>query len=503
MARASDLEGRDRTLYRALECLPGALAWGTIGSIILLSFFAPVWGAFFVIAFDVYWILRSIYFSAHLRHNWRRLRYNMRLDWKEKLKPLPHSHLAHLVLLPFFDEDENIMETSLLSLAQADYDPKKIFVVLGAEERAGDAALARARRMEERFHTVFGAFLVTIHPRDLPGDIPGKGSNIAYAAEEARRHILDPRAIPYENVLVSAFDIDSVILPQYFLCLSWHFLTAPEPMRSSFQPVPLYNNNLWDAPVLSRVAALMSTFWQMIQQERVEKLATFSSHSLCFKPLHEAGYWQRNVVSEDSRIFWNLLFAFDGDWRVVPLSYPILMDANLAPTFWNTLKNIYKQHRRWMWGVENIPYILFGFIKNARIPRKKKWMYATTQIEGFWSLATNPLIILCLGWLPIILGGAEFRDTVLSYNLPRITRDLMTFSLVGLILLAVIAISLAPHMHARIKRPRLAWALMILQWILVPISIVIFTTIPGLEAQTRLMTKRYLGFWVTEKHRIS
>ena len=79
----------------------------------------------------------------------------------------------------------------------------------------------------------------------------------------------------------------------------------------------------------------------------------------------------------------------------------------------------------------------------------------------------------------------------------------MTFSLVGLILLAVIAISLAPHMHARIKRPRLAWALMILQWILVPISIVIFTTIPGLEAQTRLMIKRYLGFWVTEKHRIS
>ena len=158
----------------------------------------------------------------------------------------------------------------------------------------------------------------------------------------------------------------------YFACLTWHFLTAENPYKVSFQPVPLYNNNIWEAPALSRVAAMTSTFWQMIQQERVEKLVTFSSHSLSFKSLYEVGYWQKNMISDDSRIFWNLYLANNGDYGVVPLSYPVSMDANLAPSFFKTFKNIYKQHLRWMWGVENIPYIMFNFMKNKKIPLKKK-----------------------------------------------------------------------------------------------------------------------------------
>ena len=48
------------------------------------------------------------------------------------------------------------------------------------------------------------------------------------------------------------------------------------------------------------------------------------------------------------------------------------MDANVAPTLWGTAKNIYRQHRRWTYGAENIAYILFAFLKNPRIPFGKK-----------------------------------------------------------------------------------------------------------------------------------
>jgi len=501
-AHARDLEGTDRYLYRALEMLPGFLSWGTLVVIVVLSYFAPIWAAYFIIAFDLFWLLKTIHLSIHHRHNWRRLKHNMNVDWQDLVSNLKYEHLYQMVLLPYVSEGEEVLDNTFKSLADAPYKKENLIIVLGAEEAAGEEQRLLGERMMEKYKDSFGHFIVTVHPKGLPGEIVGKGPNISHMAEEARKRVLDVHNIKYEDVIVSAFDIDTVIWPQYFLCLTWHYLTAEDPLRTSFQPVPLYNNNVWQAPALSRVTAMTSTFWQMIQQERPEKLTTFSSHSLNFQALYEIGYWQKNMISDDSRIFWNLYLANNGNYKTMPISYPISMDANLDSSYWKTMKNIYKQHLRWMWGVENIPYMLFGFIKNKSIPLRHKIRHSIIQIEGFWSLSTNPLVILLLGWLPLILGGSAFRDTVLSYNLPLITRNLMTIAMMGLILSAVIAFSLVPPMPKEIKNRKRKWIAMGLQWLLVPFTIIIFGAIPGLDAQTRLMTGRYIGaFWVTPKHR--
>jgi cellulose synthase/poly-beta-1,6-N-acetylglucosamine synthase-like glycosyltransferase len=499
LGRATELTGKDRTLYRALEILPGALAWGTLVWVFYISYAHPVFAAYFIIAFSVYWILKTVYLSAHLRHNWRRVRHNMTLDWKEMLSHMKYEHIRHLVLLPYYNESEEVIEKSIQALLETKYDAKSIFVVLASEERAGHEALQRGLSAKEKYGERFGAFIVTTHPKDIPGEMPGKGSNITYAAEQARIHILDKDSTPYENVIVSAFDIDSVAYPDYFNCLTWNFLAVPNPLKVSFQPVPFYNNNIWQAPALSRVAATASTFWQMIQQERPEKLATFSSHAVSFKALYDIGYWQVNMVSEDSRIYWNLFMANDGDYDVVPISYPVSMDANLDNSFWKTLINIYKQHRRWGYGCENIPYIVFNCIKNKKIPLHKKASAIFVQVEGFWSLSTNPLILFLLGWLPVILGGQHFNSTLLSYNLPFVARDLMLIAMSGLILSAWITLTLLPKAPKDISKTKKAS--MILQWLLFPINVIFFSALPGLEAQTRLMLGKYMGFWVTPKHR--
>jgi cellulose synthase/poly-beta-1,6-N-acetylglucosamine synthase-like glycosyltransferase len=249
------------------------------------------------------------------------------------------------------------------------------------------------------------------------------------------------------------------------------------------------------------VMAYSASFWQMIQQERPEKLATFSSHAVIFRPLYEANYWQRNMVSEDSRIFWNLFLKFDGDYRVVPLAYPVSMDANVAPTYWKTIKNIYKQQRRWTYGTaENAAYILYTFLKNPHISFRKKFHAIFYQLEGAWSLATHPLILFAIGWLPLIVGGSSFHATVLSYNLPLIAQGFLTAAMFGLIVSAGICMYLIPERPSHVGKTR--HVMMVLQWILVPATMVIFSSIPGLESQLRLATKRYLGFWVTPKERM-
>jgi hypothetical protein len=237
----------------------------------------------------------------------------------------------------------------------------------------------------------------------------------------------------------------------------------------------------------------------MVQQERQKRLATFSSHSIPFSTLYAVGYWQSNMVSEDSRIFWNCYMKFNGDYIVTPMSYPISMDANLAPTFWQTMKNIYKQQRRWAYGVENFAYIMFNFSKNKIISPLEKLRIFLINLDGYWSLATNPILIFILGWMPIVLGGREFNTTVLSFNLPYITRDIMMITMSNLILSSMVAVSLMPSIPENTKKTKKIYH--IVQWLLVPVTITVFGAIPALDAQTRLMFGKYMGFWVTPKHR--
>lgn len=501
IGRSEELSGRDRLLYKLFELFPGTLAWLTLLVTILLSIYAPFYAALFIIAFDTYWLLKIAYLSIHLYSSFRRVKQNMELDWGMRLSTMRHDHIYHLVILPFYEESLPVVEGGIKSILAASWDPKKIILVVATEERAGEKAQTIARTVMERYGKTFGHVITTTHPKDVPGELQGKGANITYASEKARTEIVDPAGIPYQNIIVSAFDIDTVVYPAYFQCLTWNFLTSPRPHRTSFQPVPFYNNNTWDVPALSRVTSTSGTFWQMIQQERPEKLVTFSSHAISFQTLYELGYWQKNVVSDDSRIFWNAYMAYDSDYTVTPLFYPLSMDANLAPSFWQTMKNVYKQQRRWMWGVDNMPYIMFSFIKNKNIPLKKKIRTILIQIDGYWSLATNPLFIALLGWFPLILGGPLFNQTILSYNLPIVTQDLMILSMVGLIFEAILSFSFLPPPPAGAQKIPMHKAVMFIAWFFVPITIIIFGSIPGLDAQTRLMFGKYMGFWVTPKHR--
>ena len=472
ISTANDLKGRDRLIYRFLEILPGALSWGTILGAIFFSWFKPVWMAVFIIAFDVYWLVKTAYLTAHLRVNWKKMRHHLEIDWRKKLENLKSEHIWQMALLPFYKEDIGVIKNTLDKILESDWPKERMIVVLASEARAGESAGETTRCIEEKYAFHFGKFLTTVHPAGLSGEIPGKGSNIAWAAKKAKEEIIDVLKIPYENILVSAFDIDTQVYPQYFSCLTYHFLTADWPYHSSFQPVPLYNNNIWEAPAFSRVVATSGTFWQMMQQERPERLVSFSSHSLNFKALLEAGYWQKNMVSEDSRIFWNLFFHYDGNYRMTPLSYPVSLDANVGENFWQTIKNVYKQQRRWTWGVENLPYLMFGCLKNKKIPWRKKARMILTQLEGFWSLPTNPILIFILGWLPLLLGGQEFNATLLSYNLPRVTRALMIVAMSGLVISAIISTSLLPPKPKYLGK--IKYAAVIAQWLLIPFTIIFF-----------------------------
>ena len=505
------IEKSERRIYRLFEILPGFLSWATLALVFFLSFAQPVAIALFIIVFDVYWLIRVVYMTLHFRVAFGHVRRNMKINWLEKLEQLSPAEYSlpvigswqeifHLIILPTYKEGTEVIGAALNGLAGANYPKSKMIVVLTQEERAGREFNEEvARSINARFQNEFFKLLIVQHPSDITGELAGKGANIAWAGKHAKREIVDEMGVPYSHVIVSAFDIDTIVFPEYFGRLAYVYLTTRDPLHASYQPVPFYINNVWEAPSFARIIAFSSTFWYMILQERVEAATTFSSHSMPFQALVDVDFWQTNMVSEDSRIFMQCLLRYDGDYRVEPLFYPITMDANVAPTFWKTIANVYKQQRRWAWGVESIPYLLFGFHKNKIVPKFKKFFLLFTQLEGFWSWATNALVIFLLGWLPVVFGGNQFNQTVLSFNLPTLTRTIMTLATVGLVTTAIFSIMILPPRPPKFGKFKYVW--MLLQWFLFPVTTIILGSIPALDAQTRLMLGKYMGFWVTPKLR--
>lgn len=510
VGRALDLKNRkERIVYRIFEMIPGILVWLTLIGMVLLSWILPIFAAFFIIAFCSFWLLRVIHFTIHLVAAYKKMKESLKIDWLDKLNQLlpvdfqvrvkTWKDIYHLIVLPMYKEDLRIVRETFKALLSSQYPREKMIVVLATEERGGKEVKNVVESIIREFGDKFYKFLVTVHPQNIPGEVAGKGSNETWAGRQVKEKIIDVLGIPYENIIVSCFDIDAQVFPKYFSCLTYYYLTSKNPIKCSYQPIPLYLNNLWEAPFFSRVVSSCNVFWQMMQQQRPEKIITYSSHSMSFRALVEMDFWQVNVVSEDAGIFWKSFLFYDGDYRVISLHYPISMDSCAAENLWQTAVNQYKQQRRWAWGVEGIPYILFGCLKNKKIPFTRKFSYVFLLIEAFWTWGTSALLILFLGWLPLLLGGEEFNTTVLAYNLPHITQNLMSVSLVGILTCIVISTLLLtprPSKYSRWKSLS-----MVVQWAFFPLTFIFFGSIPAIDAQTRLMLGKYMKFWVTEKVR--
>lgn len=490
------------TLYRILEVVPGACAWATLVSLAVLSWRLPAWVAVFIVLFDLYWLIKTIYLLSCLAHSFNKMKQNMKVNWLSRLEEgsKQWEEVYHLIIMPAIREPYEVVRESVKSIANANYPKNKIIFVLALEERGGIEDRIIGKKIEQEFGGVFGKFLITEHPDNLPGEIRGKGSNQAWAAKEALQKVIDKKKIPYENILVSVLDSDSRLGKEYLPILTHAFINSKDGGRASYQPIPLFTNNAHNVSLFARLLGFTATFWQMMQHARPEQLTTFSSHSMPLKALVEVGLWHKDVVSEDSRIFFQCLNHFNGNWRVEPIAYPVYMDAVSGGNFWDAVKNLYKQQRRWAWGSESFAYIVYWFLRKKEIPFKVKKFWTIKVFEGFYSWSTASFIIFLFGWLPNVLGGEAFYETMLSYNLPRLTGFLMQFSMLGIAVSAWLSLILLPPQEENQKK-KVNKLKHLVEWIFIPVTFIVFSGIPALDAQTRLMLggKYRLGFWRTPK----
>jgi cellulose synthase/poly-beta-1,6-N-acetylglucosamine synthase-like glycosyltransferase len=492
---------------RLLEAAPGLVTW-----IVLLS---PVWislifqsaGAFgvavCVLLFDLYWLGRSYVVITGIFQTWRRMRRDMAAPWLQRCRELGDHDPApldfyHLSIIPTYTEPYHVLEATVRAIAEADYpaDLKMVAVITRETDKPGWENVARLKaQFGDRLRALY-------HVKDPlePGIVIGKSAAMNWGGRWMVQQ-LTQEGYDLARVLVTDLDSDYRVHPQYFGWLSYHHALEPTRDYVIWQPVPLFHNNIWEVPTAVRVMSASTTQWQMFLHSKPRRLVAFSSYTCSLKFVKEAGYWDKDVIPEDSRFFWKAFFKFGEKFAVKPCYLPLYGDSPTSKLrgidgYAGAHKSQYNQIKRWAWGITDVPYVLARLFKHSEIP-------LGLRLQRFMNLFLNHLnwiflpIFLLFGasipvWVSVDFSLTDFGSTFWMYS-----TAIMTTALSTVVLLIYLE-------HKMLPPKPVSWGkwrrtVIYLQYFSYPVVALVLSVLPALEAHTRLLLGKYLEYKITEK----
>lgn len=512
--------------YRLFEILPAALTYLILLTPIMLAWLSPKITAYIIVAYLLLWFIRAIGLVIRSLQGWNTLNQHKKLPWKElnedldNLQPthrvpkwharnirrvekyigaqrIKPSQVYHAVLIAFYNETRDVVEPTVQSVLDADYDSKKIILILAYEERGGEETEKMAQALVKKYGRRFYHAQAVKHPKDLPGEVIGKGGNVTFAGRRLQKYLTKQKIDPM-HVLVTTLDSDNRPDKQYFGALTYTYCSTEEPKFASYQPVTMYLNNIWDAPAPMRVIATGNSFWNVTLSVRPHMLRNFSAHAQPMAALIDTDFWSVRTIVEDGHQYWRTWFRYDGKHEVYPIYVPIYQDAVLTESYRKTLKMQFVQVRRWAWGASDIAYFVNqAFFKINNIPLHKKIARGWRLLEGHLSWSTSPLILLLAAYPMFFFHTSSQSFGYLANEMPQIASQLQRVAMVGILLSLYLSMRSLPPKPLRYRRHRTLW--MVLQWVYLPLTSIVYSSFAAIYAQTRLALGKYLGFIVTEK----
>jgi hypothetical protein len=480
---------------RLLEIGLGLATWNAILFLFWGGYFFPQFTAYIILLFDVFWAYKGVTLLVAASMAYVQIQAAEHMDWLQESKGFGDwNKVRHIILIMVANESVETYRKTLEALAQQTIPLKQIAVVMATEERFPNGAI-ESEKMRAELGQKFGAYLVSVHPSMIAGEIKGKSSNEAWAAKEAKRILVDEQKWDMKFITITSNDADAILHKQYFAYLTFKFLDDPDRYHKFWQPAIVFYNNIWRIPAPNRVVNTFSNIWQVGLLMRKDRLVNFANYSATLQMIDEVGYWDTDVIPEDYRIFFKAFFKLNGKVEVEPIFLPSSADAAESSTTWKTFINDYEQKKRWAWGVSDIPLFIEWYLKNPsqHFINKTIRLFRLIEDHMLWPVYW---FFITVGVTISTLINPNFSRTAIGYNLPKITSAVFSISLITLVILLFLELR---------QRPRpagLAWWkpwLAPFEFILMPVVGFFFGALPGLDAHTRLMLGRYMEYRITEK----
>ncbi len=487
----------ERSLFfgRFFEIIIPVLTWILITFPIWFSPFHPAVVAYFIISFDLYFFYKSLITSYRAVLSYKEILFHAHIPYNKRVKENKKSKcISHFIIIPNYKEPLYKLEFTIGAIVKNDYPYKNLYLVLGFEKREHTEAIGKAEYLIKKYRKYFKEILCSYHPL-TEFEVEGKASNQTYAARVMDEYVQNHQLLP-QNTLVTICDADSRLPKNYFSYLTYEFLRDRDRLYHFYwAPVLLYNN-FWQLPLSVRLQATLSSILRLAFLSQKDDLIQVSTYSTGLWLLKKVNFWDVDIIPEDWHIYFQAFFMFGEKTKTIPLFTIVNGDAVYSGKIAKTLVNRYEQEKRWAWGVNDIGYILEKFFVTPHISimaKLKKIMYVA-ETHLFWP--TSFFILTLSSSVPPLINPV-FKRTVLGFLLPKLSGLILTFASSLLILYVYLDIKIRQriNIHTRIR----SFPLLIVQWYLLPIVSFFFSSLPALDAHTRILLGKKLQYKVTEK----
>jgi hypothetical protein len=503
--------------------LPGLLSWVMLAAVIVYSIAKPLTGSALVIAFLVYWVVRLVYMDAlywlmitriyseretnwmeraegigRLYQYWRELNYlppdvvqrrktslfihreELRNLEKSRDVPPAFEELYQLVIFTIEDQKRDIYEPGIVSILQGEFPAERVLIVLAATGHAANEVKLDIWNVQKKYKEGFLDVFSLVDPEQA-----GNKAESATAAVKLAAEYFKKKEIPFKNVIVTRFDSVISLGPEYFSCLSYHYLVSPDRARASFQALPAYHSRIWEAEGRRRVLEIGSSFFHMVEAANFQKRANVLGESMCLETLLNVDCWPGDLNCERTTVFWKSFLYHRSKFRIVPMYVKIYRTIPAKKAGIGALADCYRRRKRWAWDIENLSFFIRGLISREEIPFYKKITYPFMMLQSHVFMAVWPFIVGILAWLPGAFSEKEFSDIALYYTSPRIGKIIFILFMVILINSIVLSLSFIPR-----KRIRYGFLNMIVhffEWLVfLPLSMFL-AALAHLHVQTTLL----------------
>jgi len=478
---------------RPTELFLPTLSWLTITLPLWLSPFHPALVGYFIIAFDVYFFYKSIKTVYQAVISYKKIELFKKINFAKKIsKIIKNQKIYHFVIIPNYKEPLHKLRKTIEAIVKNDYQ-QKTYLVLAFEEREKEAK-EKAKILLTEFKNYFEKIFATFHKLSK-NEVEGKASNQTYAAKFIEKYI-NQKNIDHKNVLITICDADSILPKNYFSYLTFSYLKDKDRLFHFYwAPVLLYNN-FWQLPIFVRIQATLSSILRLSFLAEKENLIQISTYSTSFWLLKQVNFWDTDIIPEDWHIYLQAFFKFGKKVKTLPLYTIVNGDAVYSGSLIKTLINRYQQEKRWAWGASDISYALKNLFITPHIPFFLKLKKILFLFETHFLWSTSFFILTISASIPPLINPI-FKRTVMGFLLPKIAAFILTLSSLMLVFYIILDITIRKKLKKETKITSLP--ILIIQWYFLPLVSFFLSSLPALEAQTRILLKKPIKYKVTEK----